>query len=88
MNTATEQKLSQVRAEVASILDSQETTKGEAFKRLPVVIEQWADVVRQHKSILDELRTLAEVAHVSIPFGYGLLPDLSNPVIGTTQIEI
>lgn len=88
INQQPEQKLSQVRDEIASFLVFQEAAKAEAFKRLPDVIEQWAEVVRQNRHILEELQALSEVAHVSIPFGYGLLPDLNNPVVGITRIEL
>jgi hypothetical protein len=73
---------------IAGILNEQEANKAEAFRLLPASIEKWAEVIRANKHILDELHDLAQIAHVSIPFGYGLLPDLTNPVIGTTEVQL
>lgn len=83
-----EQARGEVTRAIAHLLNVDETTKAEAFRALPVCIEKWGAVIRANKHILDELREVADAAHVQIPFGYGLLPDLSNPVIGTTQIKI
>lgn len=97
MNTPVQQTeklvdITQAREEVtraiAHLLNVDESTKAEAFRALPVCIEKWAAVIRANKHILDELREVAEAAHVQIPFGYGLLPDLSNPVIGTTKVKV
>lgn len=77
-----------IRSAISGILAQQESTKAEAFRKLPAAIELWAEVIRKNKHILEDLRDLAEIAHVSIPFGYGLIPDLDNPVIGTTKVKI
>lgn len=87
-NQQPEHKLNQVHGEVADLLASQESTKAEAFSRLPSAIEKWADVIRQNRHVLDELHELATAAHVQIPAGYGLVPNLDHPFIGTTRVEI
>jgi len=87
-----EMTINQAREEVnsatANLLNQLESNKADAFSQLPSAIERWAEVIRANRPLLDELRFLAEAAHVQIPFGYGLLPDLSNPVIGTTRVNL
>jgi len=87
-NQQPEQRLNHVYGEVAILLDSQESIKAEAFSRLPGAIEKWADVIRENRHVLDELHELARAAHVQIPAGYGLVPNLDHPFIGTTCVEI
>lgn len=82
-----EEAREEVNSATAFLLDREENKKAEAFQRLPAAVERWAEVIKANRPILDELRDLANAAHVQMPFGYGLLPDLSNPVIGTTRIE-
>jgi chromosome segregation ATPase len=65
-----------------------ELNRNEAYKRLPQVINSWAEVVRANKHILEELESISKLTLVSMRFGYGLLPDLSNPVIGSVRVEI
>jgi hypothetical protein len=87
-----DQRISDARKELnnalANYLHDEGNLRANAFRLLPNAIDRWANVVRENKDILDEIRVLAEMAHVEIPFGYGLLPDLSNPVIGTSKIEL
>ncbi len=87
-NQQPEQKLNQMHGEVAGILNLQEAIKADAFSQLPSAIEKWADVIRANRHILDELHELARAAHVQVPAGYGLVPNLDHPFIGTTRVEI
>lgn len=66
----------------------QEAQKQAAHARLPQAIAEWAEVLRENRPLLEEIRDLTKFTLAPVRFGHGLMPDLENPVIGPNRFEI